>query len=246
MESARKYAAFLIVLLLGYALAPPRARGRSGVSLRGTAHDQGGGDITGATVVLYSADQVFIQTSDEMGTFGFTDLPPGGYSLEVNGFGFMTKTIENIVITSKHPDSISVMLSPGKGNGCVMDPQSYGFPGAPTSVSYNPRIDVQVQGVVRGYQEGRPAFFLPNATIEIISKTGKSLVIASNDKGKFSVTAELEPGNYQVYVAHDGYWTGPPLRFWISRENLSEISLGIATVDTPNACREHLPFIEKP
>jgi len=91
MESARKYAAFLIVLLLGCALASPCARGRSGVSLRGTIHYQAGGDITGATVVLYSADQVFIETSDEMGTFGFTNLPTGRYSLEVNGLGFTRK-----------------------------------------------------------------------------------------------------------------------------------------------------------
>ena len=228
MSKAKSYAALLYLLLVACVQNPPCVWGQSGFSLTGTVQDLFGGIIPGASLVLYSSDRVRAISSDGQGDFEFTNLLPGTYDLKVDSKGFKRQKIENFKIADKPPKAILVKLDVGTGGGCVVREQRPGdIPGPNTLVSYDKRVDsTQVVGVAHSYQNDRLLPLLPKAKVELISisKSGEPRVIESNDKGEFRF-AGLEPGKYEVHASHEGYRDLFPVRLWVTRENLTRISL---------------------
>jgi len=83
---SRSFVVLLVLFLLSsvsYAQS-----GRS--TVRGTVRDQQGNLIAGATVTLENTEKNFnrTQTTTQEGTYVFTAVPPGTYTLDVEATGF--------------------------------------------------------------------------------------------------------------------------------------------------------------
>jgi hypothetical protein len=220
------FSALLVVGLLGASCA----WSQSGAVLNGFVKDPSGAGIQGAPVTLYShsADRVRVVNADYQGYFEFTNLPRGAYDLKAKDPGFKTKRIENIEIIDTPVKAIIVVLQVGEHSGCAVEAPQLGetlFPG--DAVSYEDRIDsTEVVGVVHSFEKDLPLWLLSNAKMELLplGKSGKPWVTESNEKGEFRVTG-LEPGKYELRASHDGFWDLLPIRFWITRENLTKIHI---------------------
>ncbi|MBC8031240.1 MAG: carboxypeptidase regulatory-like domain-containing protein [Pyrinomonadaceae bacterium] len=81
----------VLVSVVAYAQA-----GRS--TVRGTIKDPQGNLVAGATVTLANAERNFTrtQTTSQEGTYVFTAVPPGTYSLEVEAQGFKKTAVSNV------------------------------------------------------------------------------------------------------------------------------------------------------
>jgi len=102
---SRSFVVLLVILLLSsvsYAQA-----GRS--TVRGTVRDQQGNLIAGATVKLENAERNFnrTQTTTQEGTYVFTAVPPGTYTIDVEAQGFKKTSlaaVQALVDTSVDAD----------------------------------------------------------------------------------------------------------------------------------------------
>jgi len=102
---SRSFVVLLVILLLSsvsYAQA-----GRS--TVRGTVRDQQGNLIPGATVKLENAERNFnrTQTTTQEGTYVFTAVPPGTYTIDVEAQGFKKTSlaaVQALVDTSVDAD----------------------------------------------------------------------------------------------------------------------------------------------
>jgi carboxypeptidase family protein len=229
MRAARIHALLLCFVFAIVLLSPRTAWNQSGVSLKGTVRDASGGPIQDTSLILSSADRVRVVNSDKQGYFEFAGLLPGTYELEVKGPpGFKRPKIENVNITDKSPEAMSVNLDVGTGSGCTVRELRPDDIPAPTSVvTYEKRVDsTQVIGVVHSYQNDHPLSLLPSAKVELllVSKSDTPWVIESDVKGEFRFAA-LEPGKYELLASREGYWDLKPILLWVTRENLTKISL---------------------
>jgi hypothetical protein len=98
------------------ALASLSARAQFGGSLSGTVQDPSGAIIPGAVVTLTNSSnqQVKTATTDSSGTYRFSELAPGAYTLTGTAPSFGTATISNTSIAAETPRNINITLQPGK------------------------------------------------------------------------------------------------------------------------------------
>jgi hypothetical protein len=187
-------------------------------------------------LTLYSKDRVRVLNANEAGAFEFTALPHGTYELQAESPGFRSQTMEDIEIADTRRSAITIVLSAGEGSGCTVRELKPGeTPHPENTVSYERRNgSTEVIGVVHGYEDGRPLTLLPSAKVELLplSKPGGSQVVTSNAKGEFRIS-DLGPGKYELHASRDGYWNLEvyrnltPIRFWITRESLTRMSLDL-------------------
>jgi hypothetical protein len=101
---------FAIVLssITSFAVAQPPARG---VTVTGTARDQTGAILPGASVQLTTAAGAPVQTvvSEAAGTFHFDQVLPGDYSLRVEFPGFSTN-VTRIRVTGRAPNPLTIVM----------------------------------------------------------------------------------------------------------------------------------------
>jgi len=242
-----------LLLLCSCLLGPSRVSGQSGVTLRGTLVDiLGGGYVGSVSLTLFSVDRVRVTKSDNEGRFEFANLPPGKSELIVEVQGFKTRKIENIEIASTPVDLGSVNMVLGTdpqsvlvGGHCRVNVPRPNDPRAAfwvkqsywPAVSYNRRVDsTQMTGLVRVYWSDPSNVFLADAKAQIrsVPKPDVSHVVLSNAQGEFSF-AGVEPGKYEVVASHDGYMDSDPIAVWITRENLTRITLDMIEREVP--CR---------
>jgi len=105
---------FLLALIV--LLAAGTASAQFNASLSGTVLDSTQAAIPGATVVLTNgATQAkHTVTSGAEGTFQFSELPPGTYSLTVTAKGFSQNAISNVEVAAETPRSLNVTLQTGQ------------------------------------------------------------------------------------------------------------------------------------
>ena len=85
-------------------------------SLTGTVQDQTQAAIPSATVTLINNGTQAKKTvvSGDSGTFTFSELPPGNYTLQVAAKGFAENTISNVAVVAETPRNLDVTLSAGQ------------------------------------------------------------------------------------------------------------------------------------
>ncbi len=105
---------FFAVLLL---LASCRTgHAQFNANLTGTVQDSTQAAIPNATVTLTDNGSQAKKTviSGASGTFTFSDLPPGNYTLQVTAKGFAQNTISNVALVAETPRNLDVTLSAGQ------------------------------------------------------------------------------------------------------------------------------------
>jgi Carboxypeptidase regulatory-like domain len=101
MKNAARFFYFTLVMLVLTAL--PLCYGQLGVSgMTGEVVDQSGAVVPGATVTLTNPTNglKFTQTTNSIGVYRFTDIPPGqGYEAAFSAAGFQPFDVKNIYLT---------------------------------------------------------------------------------------------------------------------------------------------------
>src|SRR5436190_22888548 len=81
-------------------LASPAAAQRTTANLRGTVTDASHALVPGATVTVTNQDTGFTRTmsTNESGSYSFSELPVGRYSMKVELQGFKTATRTDVIL----------------------------------------------------------------------------------------------------------------------------------------------------
>jgi hypothetical protein len=107
--------AFMLVAAVAFIVRPARAQVLYG-SLVGTVQDPSGGAVPGATVTIVnnSTSQSREVASTEDGTYSFTDVPAGSYTLTVAVKGFRTSKTTNIDVSINAVSRYDLRLQVGE------------------------------------------------------------------------------------------------------------------------------------
>jgi carboxypeptidase family protein len=97
------------------------AWGQAQSSLRGSVTDRSGGTVSGASVMLSSAQTGFTRevSSAADGVYQFLDVPPGMYAVTVNAQGFKSATLNHIQLLVNTPATADVVLEVGSTSEVV-------------------------------------------------------------------------------------------------------------------------------
>lgn len=185
------------------------AQAQPEATLSGVITDAFGGQLSDATLRLYSADRVLQTRSDEKGGFRFARVPPGTYQLEAARPGFKIKRITAIQVSGKD-EPLPIILDVANTGGCLGE----------DSVSYASAVDgMTLMGVVLDSE--RP---VAGAKIDLVSASGARAVASgqSNGKGEFQFT-NLEPGQYVLRVSHPEHQAETTESFWVARETTTKV-----------------------
>jgi hypothetical protein len=110
--SLRVMLLMLAMLSLAFGQAVPKAADDKG-AIRGTVIDQTQAVVAGAKVALTSAaGDKFETVTDDKGTYSFTGLKPGTYTLTITAENFATKTFDNIALTPGLEVPLDASLDP--------------------------------------------------------------------------------------------------------------------------------------
>jgi hypothetical protein len=124
LEAGMKFSlkvALRIMLIAVLGMCGTSAFAQFNASLSGTVQDNTQAAIPSATVTLTNNDTQAMHTvhSGDAGTYHFSELPPGSYTLTVVATGFQQNTINNIVIAAETPRGLNVTLTPGAATETV-------------------------------------------------------------------------------------------------------------------------------
>src|SRR5579871_4334363 len=122
--SVRRATLLLGISLLLLCACPSRLPGQnleSAASLSGVVTDPQTARVAGATVSIFNTGQNFTRVfkTDSSGTFSFTLLPPGEYSLKVESPGFKSYQQDRIVLEVGQAKSLTVEMTLGSSQETV-------------------------------------------------------------------------------------------------------------------------------
>jgi hypothetical protein len=109
-------ASTLAALFLMVLLVTGTASAQFNASLSGTVMDTTQAAIPGATVTLTNPATKVTQTatSGGDGTYHFSELPPGSFTLTVGAKGFQQNVISNVAVAAETPRSLNITLQLGQ------------------------------------------------------------------------------------------------------------------------------------
>ena len=109
------------VALLSLFSFAPFAHAQFNASLSGTVIDPSGAVIPGATVTLtnMATQAVRTATSTSQGTYQFSELPPGDYSLSGAAKGFQGTSLDRVTLVAEAPRNIDLKLQLGAADQTV-------------------------------------------------------------------------------------------------------------------------------
>src|SRR5678816_129549 len=111
------------ILVLSLIPAAVHAQSRNTGAIRGTVTDETGGRIPGVVVELQSPDYiggVHALTTDKNGTYRFTDLPPGTYTLKYSIEGYQKVQRDGIVLEATKTLDVDIKLTARGGEETVV------------------------------------------------------------------------------------------------------------------------------
>ena len=105
----------LCLVLVAAFLLSPLAYAQFNASISGTVLDPTGAAIPGATVTLTNVETQAKQTSQSggEGTYQFSSLGPGTYSINVTAKGFQQNAISNVAVAAETPRTLNLTLQTG-------------------------------------------------------------------------------------------------------------------------------------
>ncbi len=103
------------LVLVAALLLSPLAHAQFNASISGTVLDPTGAAIPGATVTLTNVETQAKQTSQSggEGTYQFSSLGPGTYSINVSAKGFQQNAISNVAVAAETPRTLNLTLQTG-------------------------------------------------------------------------------------------------------------------------------------
>ena len=112
---------FFSMLVLGVACHSSFGQAVNG-TLLGTVTDASGATVAGAkvTATQTSTGLIHQSTSNESGNYTFPDLPPGNYSVTVEGTGFKKATQEKIDLASNSSTRVDITMQTGSVSETVL------------------------------------------------------------------------------------------------------------------------------
>ena len=112
--------AICAVVVCGLCMSVP-AMAQFGASLSGTVMDSSGAVIPGASVTLTNPATQSVRTveSGSSGSYTFSELAPGTYSLSVTANGFRKNTIATVALAAESPRNIDLTLQNGPASETV-------------------------------------------------------------------------------------------------------------------------------
>lgn len=122
LRSMRNLYATLIISIFVFSLTmlanvqPAFAQSTGSATLRGTVKDPQGAVIRGATITLINerTKDERQATSSEDGTYTFTSVAPGAYTLKVEGQGFKTKTQTGLAVQTSGTQGLDISMEVGQ------------------------------------------------------------------------------------------------------------------------------------
>jgi hypothetical protein len=217
--------------------APFLTHAQTGTTLKGLLVDQSGAALPGASISLYSKHKTVKVTSDEMGRFEFSDLPPGTYRLEAQHMGFETAKVQPIHIKQGTPEAPPLTIT--------MQVGAIGECGELSSVSYEERKPGDAPLV--GTMQPTPRAAEPNvhwpyvpftqATIQLLIASSKQVVTSTHpdDHGRFQFP-KIAIGEYVLRAKYEGYDDVFSVKFQINSEDVTEVTLSMLPHGEVNFC----------
>ena len=206
-------------------------------SLSGTVADPTGAVIPGATVTLRSnaTQAVRTATSGSQGTYQFSELPPGDYSLTGAAKGFQGTSLDHINLVAETPRNIDLKLQIGASDQTVTvsanDVPVLNTSDASTSNS------LSSEDVTRLPAFGRDPYELLRLTPGVISDAARSgsgsSVALPNAQGTGQSNAGIFQTENQINAASAGQRLTSNT-FLIDGVSVDSLSHGGAAIITPN------------
>lgn len=124
----------VVVMISAPVILQDRVFAQSLGSVQGQVVDPSGAVIVGAKVMLRRGQIALTRKSDDRGMYGFSDVPPGSYTLVAEASGFARVVIESVVVVGREARTYNVSLKiavqqqdvtvTDQGGGVGVDPGS--------------------------------------------------------------------------------------------------------------------------
>jgi hypothetical protein len=222
--------ALTTMIVLCFGLSANLSRGTSGTRVRGVISDVIGGRIQNASLELLSTTQVLRTTSDAAGEFEFVGLSPATYALRASSRGFKLKTIEDIRVTGKDMDPVSITLEVAADGDCSV--KSWTAYEASTADS-----QAVVGSILLVPEISLPNRALEKARIDLLAGDDSRVVRSEhlNKYGHFQFR-NLEPGIYFVQAFYSGFNESKSMKFYVTCRDRTKIILSMFKSGQTFAC----------
>jgi hypothetical protein len=223
---------FMLLFLL-----PVAAHAQFNASLSGTVTDPTGAIVPGATVTLKDLGTQATRTakSGAQGSYQFSELPPGTYSLTATASGFQASSIDSVTLVAETPRNIDVKLAIGQSNQTVTV-SANDVPVLNTSDA-SVGTNISSADVTRLPAFGRDPYELLRLTPGVISDAARSGSGSSVALPNAQGTGQSNAGIFQTENQINAAAAGQRLTsntFLIDGVSVDSLSHGGAAVVTPN------------
>ena len=213
------------LLLVACLLCVSSAHGQPATGLTGVVFDRSGAVVPGASVKLFSPQKERETRTSASGRFDFPDLPAGTYELEITEPGFKTFTEQGLRSGDEIVQPLAVTLELDMSGHCLGDERA----GPEIRFEKRSNKSLALRGTVRSFRDGT----VSGATLTLVGQQTQTAI--SNAKGGFEFF-NVEPGKYTLKVAHEGYFDSSGTTFWITRDDLTRITIDIFRTKGPLPC----------
>src|SRR5258708_870483 len=108
------FSVMALILSAGFCVAKAQDQGSSRGNLSGVVYDSSKGTVAGAQVTITGPIGSLSQNTNEQGTFLFSTLIPGSYSVKVQKTGFKSAEFRNVEVLINKTTSIEAILETGE------------------------------------------------------------------------------------------------------------------------------------
>ena len=230
----RMYVLACVALLI---LLSSTAHAQFNASLSGTVTDTTGAIIPGAMVTLKNTatQATRTSTSGSGGTYQFSELPPGNYSLAATANGFKAYALDSVTLAAETPRNIDVKLQIGESNQTVTVSANE-VPVLNTSDA-NVSTSISSADVTRLPAFGRDPYELLRLSAGVVSDAARSGSGASVSLPNSQGTGQSNAGIFQTENQINAAGAGQRLTsntYLIDGVSVDSLSHGGAAVITPN------------
>jgi hypothetical protein len=121
MMRSRSLVASVTFLVLFVTLGLTAATAQYRASIQGTVTDEQGAVVLGATVTLTNKEtgKAYTATTNDLGIYNFSSLPPSHFSMSVEKAGFKKQSLEDLTVISEQANAVNVQIAVGSNTETV-------------------------------------------------------------------------------------------------------------------------------